>query len=217
MANVKGIITEDVANRIALGLTVYDTESKKLGTVEDIDRERGWFIVGAGPLRNERFYLPFSLVASVDPRELFVALPKDALERDYASPPARSTAVEAVGGERSAVTTEPSGYDGAPLVVDRVKLDELRSQIAAGDHVYAAGMAHLGVIKRYDEATGWMLVDRGHVPRQRDLFLPITVVQGVNPNVGEVYLEVSPADIERLQRLEPVDVVMAPAEMRDRA
>jgi len=214
MANIEGMITEDISNTIALGQTVYDNESTKVGTVDGVDRQTGYLMVESNPFSEKDLYIPFSLITNIDPRELYVSQSKDELHSDYANPPARSTLVEDVDGKETATTTEPSGYDGTSVVVKQAKIDYLKKRIATGDHVFTSDMVDLGSIKQYDPATGWMMVEKG-VMSKHDLMVPVTVVDSVNRDSREVYLVASQADLQRMQHLEPANVVFAQAEVTE--
>jgi hypothetical protein len=215
MANVDGIITEDIANTIAPGLTVYDNAGKKVGTVDFADRTNGYAMIQANPFSEKDLYVPFSLITNIDPRDLFLSISKDELHRDYTSPPARTTIVEDADGKETAVTTQASGYDGAPIVVDRAKIDKLQKHIATGDHVFTAEMTDLGTIKQYDRVTGWMMIERGVLSGKHDLMVPVTVVDNVDRDTHEVFLAASSADLQRMQHLEPANVVFVDAQVTE--
>lgn len=215
MANIEGIITEDIRKTISPGQKVYDNDGKQSGTVDLVDRDSGYFMVQKNPFSEKDLYVPFRLITNIDPRELYVSVSRDELYSDYANPPSRSTFVAPVGGEEVATTTEPSGYTGGPIVVERATLDEFRRRIAVDDHVYTTEMTDLGAIKRYDPTTGWMLVQEdgptGMPPTRRERMIPVTVVSDVNTDTHEVYLSVSSADLDRMKQMEPADVVFVEA------
>lgn len=215
MANVEGIITENIATTIALGQTVYDNEGKKVGTVDDVQRETGYLMVETNPFSAKDLYIPFKLITNIDPREMYLSVSRDELNRDFADPPPRSTLVEKVDGKETATTTQPSGYDGTPIVVDRARIDRLRTRIATGDHVFTSEMTDLGKITQYDPVTGWMMVEKGILSDKHDIMVPVTVVESVNRDSHQVYLAVSRADLERRQRLEPAEVVFVQAQFKD--
>lgn len=206
MADTKGTITEDVANSIALGQTIYDNAGEKVGTVDDLDRPTGWLKSEVNPFSDAALYIPFRMITNIDPKELYVSRSKEELRRDYTTPPARTTQVDKVAGETVATTREPSGYDGTPLVVAEAKLDKLRNSITVGDLVLTADMVDLGTIKRYDGTTGWMMIGKS-LQARNDLLVPITLVSRVDNDVHEVYLASSQADLRGMQHLEPADVV----------
>jgi hypothetical protein len=215
MTNIEGTITEDISNTIALGQTVYDNEGKKVGTVDDVDRNTGYLMVESNPFSEKELYIPFSLITNIDPRELYLSLSRDEIHRDYANPPARSTLVEDMDGRETATTTEPSGYDGTPVIMDRARIDQLKQRIATGDHVYTTDMTDLGKIKEYDPATGWMKVEKGVLSSTHDLMVPVTVLRDVNHDSHEVYLAVSQADLQRMRHLEPADVVVVETQVTE--
>ena len=41
--NVEGVITVDVRDMLALDQNVFDSMSKEIGEVSDVDYETGWF------------------------------------------------------------------------------------------------------------------------------------------------------------------------------
>jgi len=206
MADTKGTITEDVASSIALGQTIYDNAGEKIGTVDDLDRPTGWMKAETNPFSDADLYIPFNLVRSVDPRELYLSRSKEELRREYANPPARTTHVETIAGETVATTRQPSGYTGAPIVVEEANLDKIRKRVTEGDLVLTSDQIDLGTVKRYDATTGWMMIGKG-LQTKNDLLVPITVVSHVDRDLAEVYLAASRADLRGMQHLEPVDVV----------
>jgi hypothetical protein len=206
MADTKGTITEDVANNIALGQTIYDNAGERVGTVDDLDRPTGWLKAETNPFSDKAIYVPFNLITSIDPRELYLSASKEELRRDYSNPPARTTDVERVLGETIATTRQPSGYDGTPLIVEEAKLDKLRSRITVGDLVLTSDMVDLGTITRYDRTTGWMMIGKS-LQVKNDLLVPLTLVSHVDSEEREVYLAASRADLRGMQHLEPADIV----------
>ncbi len=206
MADTKGTIIEDVANNINLGQTIYDSAGERVGTVDDLDRPTGWMKAETNPFSDADLYIPYNLVTSIDPRELYLSRSKEELRRDYASPPARTTHVETTLGETVATTRQPSGYTGALMVVEEANVDKVRKRITEGDLVLTSDQIDLGTVKRYDATTGWMMIGKG-LQAKNDLLVPITVVSHVDRDLAEVYLAASRADLRGMQHLEPVDVV----------
>jgi hypothetical protein len=78
----------DLADLLAVGMAIYDTESKRVGELTQYDSARDVLVVDQG-LQPRMFYIPFSEISEVDVTEMFVLLvfPEAALERDYATPP----------------------------------------------------------------------------------------------------------------------------------
>jgi hypothetical protein len=214
MANKQGMILEDVARQMATDLEVYDVDGHKVGRVVQYDTAAGWMRVEHGMFNEKDIYIPFNIITNIDRREAYVAAPMAVLQRDYSSPPARTTVAETADDlgvvETIAVTAEPSGYDGAPVVVERTRVDDFRRKITPHMHVYAATGEEIGRVKHYDPVSGWMLVEKG-VFTQRDLYVPVTVVDAVDPDAKTVYLTVSTNDLQRLSDSKPVDVFFVEA------
>ena len=206
MTITTGEVTEDVASTIAIGQSVYDNEGTKVGSVDGIDRDTGYMVVLTSPFSEKYVSVPFRLVTNIDPRELYLANSSADIHRDYASPPARSTTVENWAGRETATTTEASGYDGEPVVVDKARIDHLKRCIEIGDHVFTSDMADLGRIEEYDQGTGWMTIQQGPISKSR-MMVPVAVVYDVNRDMREVYLSESRDDLKRYQRLESVNAV----------
>jgi hypothetical protein len=185
---------------------VYDRESEKVGTVDGIDRDTGWLMIGTNPLATHELYIPVCLITSIDPRELYLSATRSELTRDYRQPPPRSTIVSGVGDEATATTTVGSGYDGAPVVIHRTLVDVVGRLIVEGDHVVTADGTDVGVVKHYDATAGVMLVDHG-VLVKHDLLVATALVDDVVRDQRDVHLVVTQADLRRLQDPQPVDVV----------
>jgi hypothetical protein len=153
-------------------------------------------------------YIPFSAVTHIDPREVFVSKTKEELRRKYSNPPPRSTLLEEkidfdTGEDDSrAITTEPSGYDGTPVVVDEAHIGKLAHHIAPGFRVYTSELECVGRVKQYDRETKQMLVERGMFSR-RDLLIPVYLIAMVDREDRDIYLAVSSTDLERMQHGAP--------------
>ncbi len=211
MPDAEGTINEDIVMSIAIGQDVYDRESRKVGAVDSFDAKTGWMTVDTSPWYDRSLFLPFSLVTNIDRRELYVSRTKDELTRDYSTRPPRTTRVAVEGGKTVATTTEPSGYDGSPAVVQRVDLDQVRNRIATGDRVWTSDLVEVGRVKQYDPATGLMMVEKGAFTR-RDMMVPIAIVEDVESETRDVSLVASEADLRRMEHVEPVSVVVVAAE-----
>jgi hypothetical protein len=186
------------------GLDVYDVESKKVGKVDAYDRATGYMMVRSNPFSDKHLYIPFSAVTHIDPRDLFVSKTKEELQREYCNPPPRSTLVEErfdldTGEDDSrAITSEPSGYDGTPVIVDEAKVGQLAHHIAPGFHVYSSEMELIGSVKHYDRETKRMLVERGMFSKH-DVVIPVALVDEVDRDDRDIYLAVSSADLKRMK------------------
>jgi hypothetical protein len=171
MSTVDGTITLDVRPYMDKGLTVYAAERKRVGTVHDYDLHAGYMMVGPIALPQLILYLPFRLISHIDPREVVVGRTRDELHHAYRDPPPRTTVVQEssdpeTGEDTSwAFTSEPSGYDGTPVVVVEANVGELAHHIAPGFRVYSSELEPIGTIKEYYREDKRMLVEHGPVPQ----------------------------------------------------
>ena len=202
-------ITVAIKDTIAVDQNVFDNASNKVGVVDTIDYATGWLTIAAGPLSGRELYVPFRLITYIDPHELFLGASKDELTREYSSPPARTTAVAGEGGEAAATTTEPSGYDGAPVVVNAASVADIRNKIAPGFEVYTSDMAMLGSINEYDPTTGLMMLQKGPLS-DHEVVVPISVVNEVDTSLGQVVLTASESDVKKMT---PVSLVRTAAQL----
>ena len=72
----------EINRAVAAGLKVYDANGEMVGTVDVVDREAGIMRVATNPFVEEELVIPFALIQSINPRELFLDCPKDALRPD---------------------------------------------------------------------------------------------------------------------------------------
>jgi hypothetical protein len=79
------MITEDILNGIAVGQIVYDADGEKVGSVDAIDRPAGCMRIEIDPFSEPALFIPFDLIRSMDPRELFLSRTRDDLRRRYAT------------------------------------------------------------------------------------------------------------------------------------
>jgi hypothetical protein len=72
----------EIIGALSVGLKVYDANGEMVGTVDVVDREAGIIRVATNPFVEEAIVIPFALIQSINPRELFLDCPKDALRPD---------------------------------------------------------------------------------------------------------------------------------------
>ena len=221
MANQYPPDCKRIAQQIAVDQRVYDVNRNEVGTVAAYDTTVGWVKVERGILMPTDFYIPFSAISDIDSQHIDLTLSSYALRHDFTTPPPRTTAIargvdSATGAAKTtAITSEPSGYDGTPVMTTRTNVEHLGAQIAAGVHasaatgdslrVYTVDGESVGSLKRYDPVSGWMLVEQGLLVHH-DVYVPVTIVVSVNLDAGEVYLAVTKNDLQRLDATPPADV-----------
>jgi hypothetical protein len=199
-------IMQNVADSLIPEQTVYDITGERVGTVDDIDRDTGWFNLEINPLSDKVLYIPFKIVTNIDPKEVYLSATKEALYREFSNPAPRSTTVKTVDGQEIATTRQASGFDGTPIIVDEVNVDKVRKGLGEGYVVLTSDEVSLGNIKRFDPVTGWILVGKTALTKY-DLVIPVTVISQIDRQFGAVHLAVSEADLKAMKHLEPVDVV----------
>ena len=69
----------DIVSHARVGLKVYDVNGEIVGTVEVVDQEAGTMRVATNPFVEEGLVIPLGLIQRIDPREIFLACPKDSL------------------------------------------------------------------------------------------------------------------------------------------
>jgi len=201
-------ISEDVGRAVKVGLTVFDGDGSKVGYVDETDKTHGWMVVRAGAFDQEKLWVPYRLVRSVDDREIFLTMPKGAVEAEFKSPPPRNTRVAEKEGRTVATTTEPSGYDGQPVVTSEVDLDRIKQLLAVGQQVWTSDDVAVGAIKNFDKENRYIVVEEGHFSIKRSVLVPMALLADVDREAAEATLAVSMADLDGLKHHEPADSVI---------
>ena len=201
-------IANDVGQMVKQGLKVYDDAGDKIGYVDSASGTQGWMQVGLGELELRKLWVPYRLVKSVDPREVFVSATGEELQLRYGQPPERQTHVEHRDGKTIAVTTEPSGYDDSAVVTSEVDLDHVRQLLAVDQRVWTSDNVEIGRIKEFDDTMGYAVIEKGILSRAHALVIPIHLVGEVDRDAGSVTLAVSESDLTRMRHLKPADVVI---------
>ena len=197
---------QTVVERIDLYLTddmpVYDSNSEEIGHVKMFSTVAGYLIVGHGPFEKDNLYIPFRLIQSIDPRELFLSEPKQTVVAGYTTPPQISTFTEqrlvrtAEGGLKSEsrqVQMVQSGYDGLPARINSVDIADIAHRLAVGMAVYDASGARLGDVSQCDTARSLVSVESG-IFRPQVLFVPFSAIQSVDGEAFTVHLSL-PRDV----------------------
>jgi hypothetical protein len=201
-------ITEDVRNAVRVGLTVFDADGSRVGYVDQVDKHHGWMLVRAGAADQKKLWIPYRIVKSVDEREIFVTALKAWLEADFDHPPARSTRVTTAEGRTVATTTEPSGYDGEPVMTSEVDLGHIRQLLAVDQQVWTSDDIAVGVIKNFDKQGRYFVVVEGRLSIKHSILVPVALVADVDRVAAEATLAVSKADLDGLKHHEPADSVI---------
>jgi ribosomal 30S subunit maturation factor RimM len=199
---LKQTVVENIDQYLSDGMSVFDANGDRVGTVKMFSTAAGYLIAGQGPLTRKDLYIPFRLIRSIDPHDIFVSETRDALASRYAQPPAITTAVEhrLVPGPAGSIMPHTfqvqvveSGYDGAPAALSSVDVLSVANSLAIGMAVYDVEGVRLGDLTQYDNARSLLVVEQG-IFNPRVLFVPFSAIQTVDPDAFTVYLSL-PRDV----------------------
>ena len=185
------VVVVDIDNLMREGLPVFDLNGAKVGHVHRYDLEAAYMVVEQGALRKQRFYLPFHLIRSITPKEVYLAVSQAALTDAYLLPPAITSVVEQwtnplTGRTEMVILHElRSGYDGRLVQIMPVSLDELDTEITIGMTVVDVDGDYVGeIIDRKDDR----LTVRDDIASDTTHIVPLGVVARVNLDDLEVIL-----------------------------
>jgi hypothetical protein len=186
-------IAVPIAAMMAEGLAVYDIAGAKVGHVRRFDLDAGYMVVEERGLARRELYLPFHLMQSITPREIYLRIARDALTDAYLLPPAaRTVQVELPDSETG--RTEPvieheiqSGYDGRPVEVEPVRLDEVARSIATGMTVLDVDENYVGEVAQVDTSHAQMTIT-GSFSDPAMRVVPFSMVSQIDVNLGIVTL-----------------------------
>jgi hypothetical protein len=183
MADQQGVVVKNIARRMAVGLAVYDEAGNKVGTVAQYDTNAGWMKVNHRVFAptDLDLYLPFRTIKSIDPREIYLSLAKDVLERDYSSLVPRTPLVERAMG-----------------------------QITVGMQASTVLGEDLGTITNYDPAAGDIRVENERTA-ERSLSIPVTLVDSVSSEARKVFIALTKDALLQLALMNPSGVLFVEA------
>jgi hypothetical protein len=197
---------QTVVERIDLYLTddmpVYDSNSEEIGHVKMFSTVAGYLIVGHGPFEKDNLYIPFRLIQSIDPRELYLSEPKQTIVAGYTTPPQISTLTEqrlvrtTEGGLKSEsrhVQMVQSGYNGLPARINSVDIADIAHRLAVGMAVYDASGDRLGDVSQYDTVRSLFSVESG-ISKPHVLFVPFSAIESIDGDAFTVRLSL-PRDV----------------------
>jgi hypothetical protein len=201
-ADTQQTLVEDIDLNLSDGMPVYDSNGDNVGDVKMYSTTAGYLMVGHGVFNQQDLYIPFRLIRSIDPHDLFLAEPKDALFATYTQPPAISTVSEqrlvvgpggALISEHRDVQMVQSGYDGLPATTNSVDVQGVTDRLAVGMAVYDREGERLGDISQYDIPRRLLVVEKG-IFHPRALFVPFSAIESVNREDLTIYLNL-PRDV----------------------
>ena len=150
----------------------------------------------------EDLYIPFRLIRSIDPHDLFLSEPKETLLASYTQPPKISTLSEqrlvigptgALISEKRDVQRVQSGYDGLPATTNSVDVQNVTDRLAVGMAVYDSRGRAARRFNQYDIPRRLLVVEKG-IFHPRVLFVPFSAIDSVNREDLTIYLNL-PRDV----------------------
>lgn len=195
-------IVENIDQYLVDGMPVKDSNGERVGDVKMFSAVAGYLMVGKGPFGTTNLYVPFRLIRTIDPHDLYLSVSKATLEAQYTEPPKITTVSETrvVLGPQGAMTTQTcqvqtvqSGYDGTQMTVSSVDVEAIAQRLAIGMAVYDVNGDRVGEITQYDTPRGLMVVESG-VFKPRALFVPFSAIQSADRETFTVYLSL-PKDV----------------------
>jgi sporulation protein YlmC with PRC-barrel domain len=201
-ANTQQTLVENIDLNLADGMPVYDSTGDKIGDVKMYSTTAGYLMVGHGVFDQQDLCIPFRLIRSIDPHDLFLSESKETLSANYTQPPTISTVSEqrlvigAGGGlisEQRDVQLVQSGYDGLPATTNSVEVQDVTDRLAVGMAVYDVDGERLGDVSQYDIPRRLLVVEKG-IFHPRVLFVPFSAIESVNREELTIYLNL-PRDV----------------------
>jgi sporulation protein YlmC with PRC-barrel domain len=201
-SNTQQTLVENIDLNLADGMPVYDMNGDTVGDVKMYSTAAGYLMVGHGAFNQKDLYIPFRLIRSIDPHDLFLSEPKETLLATYTQPPTISTMSEqrlvvgptgALISEQRDVQLVQSGYDGLPATTNSVDVQDVTDRLAVGMAVYDVEGERLGDISQYDIARRLLVVEKG-IFHPRVLFVPFSAIESVNREDLTIYLNL-PRDV----------------------
>jgi hypothetical protein len=186
-------IEAPIVELMAEGLAVYGAEGARIGLVRRFDLDAGYMVVEEGGLARRELYIPFHLMQSITPREISLRISREALTDAYLLPPAARTLLEEqmdpeTGHTEVVIEHEiQSGYDGRPVEVAPVRLDEVTRTIAIGMTVLDVDDGYVGEVARVDLARGLLIIG-GSFSDDAMRIVPFSMVAQINVDLGVVTL-----------------------------
>jgi hypothetical protein len=194
-------VVENIDQFLSIGLPIYDMNDQIVGSVKMYSVAAGYLVVdhGAG---GQYLYLPFRLIRSIDPHEMYLNIAKAGLAAQYGQPPAIKTETETrlVPGPHGVMTQQTqqvqvveSGYDRTPANLNRIDATSTAEQLAVGMAVVDAEGVRLGDITQIDVPRSLMVVEKGHF-KPTVMFVPISAVMHIDRHLLKVDLSL-PSDV----------------------
>jgi ribosomal 30S subunit maturation factor RimM len=206
-------VIENIDQYLEEGIPVYDQNGDRVGDVKLYSTAAGYLMVGGGYFSDKNLYLPFRLIRSIDPDEIYLTVPKDTLAAQYTQPPKIHTVVETravpgPGGQMVPRTREvqmvQSGYDGQQAAINSVDVGGIADRLAVGMAVYDVEDQRVGDITQYDTERGLLVVENGFF-KPTVVFVPFSAIKSIDYDDLSVYLSMPKDVIVKEHAMLPAD------------
>jgi len=94
MSNDHQTVTLNIREYMDYGLSVFDANDNRIGSVYDYNRDHNYMVVRRDGLARRLLYIPYRAITNIDPREVFISISQDDAERSYSNPPPGETVLE---------------------------------------------------------------------------------------------------------------------------
>ncbi len=177
------------------GAPVFDADNQNIGVVKVYDAITGYLTIGKGGFISHTYIVPARLITSVETDGVHLAAPEHTLAHADTESPAIHITVERapIPGEEGVTALFElhwlaDGYDGAPVVLERIALHNFGERLALGMAVHAPDDTRHGVVTENDAERQIMVVERGNVfaPRLEDI--PYDVIAQIDLDKQVVHL-----------------------------
>lgn len=195
------VVVEDIDTMMQVNKPVYDANSQEIGEVRHFDLTAGYMQVQRGRLEPQTFYVPFHLIAGIDPRHIYLTVADDTLLTNYTVLPTSQAVLTQwtnwrTGQPETTVGQQMrSGSSGQQVVAFQQNYASLARQLRAGMQVRDSKGTHLGSLHQFDSRQGWMLLVKSGLGAD-SLIVPFSAIADVNTASSTINLLVPK---ERLQ------------------
>ncbi len=181
-------VVVDIDQYLHEGMPVYDKDGDYVGKVKLFSTAAGYLLVREQPTDKTFLYIPFRIIQSADPNEIYLSESIDTMAARYTQPPAVSTISETrlVPGPLGNMTPQTyhvqivqSGYDAQQVELNAVDADKVGQQLAVGMSVYDVAGKRVGDLTQYDIPRALLVVEKG-IFNPTVLFVPFSAVKRVD-------------------------------------
>lgn len=182
-------VVVDIDQYLHEGMPVFGKDGERIGEVKLFSTAAGYLLVREMPLDKTFLYIPFRIIQSADPNEIYLSESKDTITARYTQPPTISTATETrfvpgpngnMAPQTYHVQVVQSGYDATPVELNAVDAEKIGQQLVIGMSVYDVAGKRVGDLTQYDIPRALMVVEKG-IFNPTVLFVPFSAVKLVDP------------------------------------